>query len=78
VDANIWFGVLAPPGTPKEAVDAIQVQMSKVVNDPSAQARMRDLGLAPDLSNPKSFGDFVSSENQRWGAVIKAAGIKIE
>ena len=78
VDANIWFGVLAPPGTPKEAVDAIQIQLSKVVNDPAAQARMKDLGLAPDLSNPKGFGDFVNSENQRWGAVIKAAGIKIE
>ena len=78
VDANIWFGVLAPPGTSRDAIDAIQVQMSKVVNDPAAQARMKDLGLAPDTSNPRNFGEFVNSENQRWGAVIKNAGIKIE
>jgi len=78
VDADTWFGVLAPPGTPQPALDAIQVQMTKVVMDPAAQNRMKDLGLAPDLSNPKNFGAFVLSENARWGAVIKAAGIKIE
>lgn len=78
VDANIWFGVLAPPNTPQTAIDAIQVQMTKVVHDPSAQARMIELGLAPDLSDPRNFGGFVLSENQRWGSVIKAAGIKID
>jgi tripartite-type tricarboxylate transporter receptor subunit TctC len=78
VDANIWFGVLAPPKTPQAAIDAIQAQMTRVVHDPAAQARMIELGLQPDLSDPKGFAGFVLSENNRWGAVIKAAGIKIE
>jgi tripartite-type tricarboxylate transporter receptor subunit TctC len=78
VDANIWFGVLAPPKTPQAAVDAIQAQMTRVVHLPATQARMIELGLQPDLSDPKSFAGFVLSENNRWGAVIKAAGIKIE
>lgn len=78
VDANIWFGVLAPPGTPKDAVEAIQAQLTKVVHDPATQAKMKDMGLAPDTSPARQFGDFVNTENQRWGTVIKNAGIKIE
>lgn len=78
VNADIWFGVLAPPGTSALAVDALQGQMAKVVRDPATQNRMKELGLAPDLGNPRRFGEFVLSENQRWGSVIKAAGIKIE
>jgi len=78
VDANIWFGVLAPPKTPQPAIEALRAQMTRVVRDPAAQARMIELGLEPDLSDPGRFAEFVLSENNRWGAVIKAAGIKIE
>ncbi|VTU42012.1 Bug family tripartite tricarboxylate transporter substrate binding protein [Variovorax sp. RA8] len=78
VDANIWFGVLAPPKTPQPAIDVIQAEMTRVVHEPATQARMIELGLQPDLSDPRGFAGFVLSENNRWGAVIKAAGIKIE
>jgi tripartite-type tricarboxylate transporter receptor subunit TctC len=78
VDADIWFGVLAPPKTPQPAIDAVQAQLTKVVRDPATQARMIDLGLMPDLSEPARFGEFILSENGRWGSVIRAANIKIE
>jgi len=77
VDADIWFGVLAPPGTPQPAVEAIRRELGRVVQDPSVQARMIDQGLQPDSAGPAGFADFVKSENRRWGAVIQSAGIRI-
>lgn len=78
IDADTWFGVLAPPNTPQTAVDAIQAQIAKVVNDPAVKARMADMGYTPMTADPHAFASFVEAENARWGAVVKAANIKVE
>lgn len=78
VDANIWFGVLAPPGTPAAAVDVLRSRIVQVVRDPAAQQKMSENGFLPDLSDPALFGQFVRAEHARWGAVVRAAGIRIE
>ncbi|ANN67836.1 tripartite tricarboxylate transporter substrate binding protein [Bordetella bronchialis] len=77
VNGDIWFGVLAPPGTPQPAIDAIRAELGRVVADPGVQANMIQQGLQPDTSDPARFGDFIVNENHRWGAVVKAADIKI-
>lgn len=77
VNGDIWFGVLAPPGTPQPAITALRRELGRVVADPSVQKSMIEQGLQPDTSDPGRFGDFIKNENQRWGAVVKAADIKI-
>jgi len=77
VDADIWFGVLAPPGTPQPAIEAMRREFGRVVNDPAVQARMIEQGLQPDSAGAAGFADFVKAENHRWGAVIQSAGIRI-
>nr|WP_315595211.1 tripartite tricarboxylate transporter substrate binding protein [uncultured Cupriavidus sp.] len=78
VDADTWFGVLAPPNTPQAVVDAIQAQVVRATSKPEFRARLADMGYTPITVDPKRFGEFVQSENQRWGAAVKTARIKIE
>jgi tripartite-type tricarboxylate transporter receptor subunit TctC len=78
IDSDTWFGVLAPPGTPQPAIDAIQAQVTKVVNDPATRARFAEMGYTPFASDPRDFGRFVTAENARWGTIVKEANIKVE
>ncbi|WP_439668895.1 ABC transporter substrate-binding protein [Cupriavidus necator] len=78
VDADTWFGILAPPNTPQAVVDAIQAQVARVTSQPEFRARMADMGYTPITIDPKKFGEFVQIENQRWGAAVKAARIRVE
>jgi len=78
VDADTWFGILAPPNTPPAIVDAIQAQVMRVASQPEFRARMADMGYTPITIDPKKFGEFVQAENQRWGAAVKAARIRVE
>ncbi len=78
VNADTWFGVLAPPGTPKNIVDALQAQIVKAARDPKILARMTDMGYTPFKDDPNNFAKFVKTENARWGEVVKIAKIKVE
>ncbi|MDF3833222.1 tripartite tricarboxylate transporter substrate binding protein [Cupriavidus basilensis] len=78
VDADTWFGVLAPPNTPQAIVDTIQAQVVRVTSQAEFRSRMADMGYTPITIDPKKFGEFVQAENQRWGAAVKAARIRIE
>ncbi|AOY94694.1 hypothetical protein BKK79_22600 [Cupriavidus sp. USMAA2-4] len=78
VDADTWFGILAPPGTPQAVVDAIQAQVARVTGQADFRARLADMGYTPITIDPRKFGEFVQAENQRWGAAVKAARIRVE
>jgi tripartite-type tricarboxylate transporter receptor subunit TctC len=78
IDADTWFGVLAPPNTPQAVIDTIAAKVSKVTNDPAVKARFAELGYTPFYGDPRKFASFVESENSRWGAIVSAANIKIE
>lgn len=78
VDADTWFGVLAPPDTPQAIIEVLQAQVNKVVKDPATRARMANIGYTPSTIEPREFAAFVQAENIRWGAVVKAANIKVD
>jgi len=78
IDADTWFGVLAPPNTPQVVVDVIQAQVTRATSQPEFRARLADMAYTPITINPKKFGEFVQAEDQRWGAAVKAARIRIE
>jgi tripartite-type tricarboxylate transporter receptor subunit TctC len=76
VDADTWFGVLAPPRTPAAAVEAIRAQMVAAAADPRISARMAELGYTATNVPPESFGAFIQTEYARWGSVVRAAHIQ--
>ncbi len=73
-----WYGLWAPKGTPKEAVDAMRAEMAKALG--SDELRKAWNGLGTDTPNlyGDAFGKFVSSEVKRWAEVVKHSGAKLE
>lgn len=73
-----WYGLWAPKGTPKEAIDAMRAEMVKALGSDELRKAWNGLGTdTPDLYG-EAFGKFVSSEVKRWAEVVKHSGAKLE
>jgi tripartite-type tricarboxylate transporter receptor subunit TctC len=75
-DANGWYGVVAPAGTPRPAIERLNAEVRKAVASPELKARLDQEGAIPAAGTPEAFGAFIVSEIDRWGAVLKKAGIQ--
>jgi len=75
-EASTWTGLCAPKSTPTEVVDKLNKEINAGLADPKMKARIAELGAAVIPSSPGEFGRFVSSEIEKWGKVVKSAGIK--
>jgi tripartite-type tricarboxylate transporter receptor subunit TctC len=73
-----WYGLWAPKGTPKEAVEAMQAELKKAYA--SAEIKSAWEGLGTEIPNlwGDDFGKFVGNETKRWGDVVKAANVKMD
>jgi len=74
-----WIGIAAPAGTPKPIVDRLHAEMVKAVAMPDLQAAFAKQGMqvAPSAS-PEAFAQFMKSEHDRLGELIRRAGIQPE
>lgn len=72
-----WFGLVAPAQTPDAIVAKINAALRAALENPEVQASIRKLGVEPSASTPEEFGAFIQSEIRKWGAVIKAAEIRV-
>lgn len=75
---GVWNGVYAPKGTPKAVIDKLSAAIQQSITEPDFRKRMADLGstvYAPEQSTPAALGAQLKSEIERWGPVIKAAGV---
>jgi tripartite-type tricarboxylate transporter receptor subunit TctC len=77
-DTGVWWGFLAPAGIPAEVRAKLARDCAEAVKVPAVVERLRTLGATPVGSTPEEFADFMRAENEKWGPVIKAAGIKAE
>src|SRR5262249_17350684 len=68
-------GVFVPKGTPKEIVDLLQQQISKIVNAPDMKEKMVPLGFEPDGGSPDEFAAYIKAEIAKWKKVIADAHI---
>jgi tripartite-type tricarboxylate transporter receptor subunit TctC len=75
-EANVWYGIAAPKGTPSEIVDRLNRGVNTVLANPKLQARLIQLGGKPMPMTPAEFGELVARETAKWAKVIKEAGIK--
>ena len=73
-----WQGVFAPAGTPPAVVERLSRELAAIVRQPDVQATMRNLGVEPVGSSAATFADFQRSEIDKWGKVIRGAGITAE
>lgn len=73
-----WLGLGAPKGTPAEIVDRLNREVNAVLADPAIRSKMAEFGSEPFASTPAEFAKFIAEDADKWGKVVKAAGIKIQ
>jgi len=77
-DANAWFGVFAPAGTPPAVIERLHAEIVKILKETKVRQTLLGVGGEPVGSSPKEFGDFFRSEVEKWGKVIRAAKLQID
>jgi tripartite-type tricarboxylate transporter receptor subunit TctC len=75
-EASSLYGIGAPRNTPAEIVDKLNKEVNAALADPKMRARLADLGGTPLPGSPAQFGKLIVDETEKWGKVIKFAGIK--
>lgn len=77
-DINSWVGLLAPAKTPKPIVDKLNAELNAVLSDPAVRERLNGLGISATPGSAERFGQEIQRDLNRYGPVVKAAGIKLE
>lgn len=78
VEYAAWNGMLAPAGTPAEAVAWLNREIVKAVSSPEVNARLVGLGYEPVTNTVQQFGALIAAELDRFGKIIRDTGIKLE
>ncbi|WP_020203402.1 tripartite tricarboxylate transporter substrate binding protein [Cupriavidus sp. WS] len=73
-DVSIWFGLVAPQGTPRASVDKLAEAMRGVMQGPDLKPALAALGATPLAKTPAEFAAFIRQESERWGRTAKLAG----
>jgi tripartite-type tricarboxylate transporter receptor subunit TctC len=77
-EASSWFGIAAPKGTPADIVASLNRETNAGLADPIIKARLDDMGGMALTGSPADFGKLIVDETDKWGKVIRDAGIKAE
>jgi len=77
-EATIWLAMLAPAGTPAPIIQRLNSDIAKIMRSPETQKAMFDAGVEVSLSTPEALSQLMVSEMDKWGKVVKEAGIKLE
>jgi len=77
-EASTWYGVGAPRNTPAEIVERLNREINAALADPKIKARIADLGGTAFSGSPADFGRFIADETEKWGKVVRFAGMKSE
>jgi tripartite-type tricarboxylate transporter receptor subunit TctC len=75
-EASSWYGFGAPSGTPAAVIEKLDREIEAVLSDEKMKARFVDLGIEPMFMAAAEFAKFVVDEAEKWGKVVKFAGIK--
>jgi tripartite-type tricarboxylate transporter receptor subunit TctC len=77
-EASVFYGVAGPKGIPPEVVEILNKAFNAALADPKMQKRLADLGGEPMPMTPAEFGKLTADETEKWGKVVKAAGISVD
>jgi tripartite-type tricarboxylate transporter receptor subunit TctC len=75
-ETSSWFGIGAPAGTPAEIIDKLNRETNAGLADPTIRARLANMGCMELTGSAADFGKLIADETQKWGKVIRDAGIK--
>lgn len=77
-DISSWVGLLGPARLPSGIVQRLNTELQAVLNDPQVREKLTVMGISATPGTPQQFGDQIRNDLQRYEAVVKAAGIRLE
>jgi tripartite-type tricarboxylate transporter receptor subunit TctC len=77
-EASDWYGICTANSTPASTVDRLNKEINAGLADPKIKARLADLGGITAPGSPADFGKLIVEETEKWGKVVKFAGIKAD
>jgi tripartite-type tricarboxylate transporter receptor subunit TctC len=77
-EASAFFGIVAPKGTPPEAIAILNKEVNAALKDPGMQAKLKQLGGSPIPGTPADFGKLLADETAKWEKVVHAANLSID
>ncbi|HEU5296535.1 MAG TPA: tripartite tricarboxylate transporter substrate binding protein [Burkholderiaceae bacterium] len=78
LDVDMWFGVLAPKGTPKPLLERLNGELKSILALPEVRAAFETQGMTPAHSSAQEFGELIERDAVRWAEVIKAQRIRAD
>ena len=73
-----WFGLVAPTGTPREAIDRVNDAVRKALSEPELSAKLREFNAYVEPRSPAAFGELIQREAVLWGRVLGPLNIQID
>jgi tripartite-type tricarboxylate transporter receptor subunit TctC len=77
-EASVWYGLVAPAGTPKEIVTRLHRAVLAIMQEPAVRERMHSNDFVPTGLGPEEFAAFIREETVKWSKVVKALGLKAD
>jgi tripartite-type tricarboxylate transporter receptor subunit TctC len=77
-EADQWYGVVAPTGTPRDIVIKLNTQINLALNAPELKARLNNEGAIATPSTPEVFGELIVKEIARWQPVMTSGRVKAD
>jgi tripartite-type tricarboxylate transporter receptor subunit TctC len=75
---DIWLGVTMPAGVPQPIVAKVSAEIARVLNVPDVKGRLAPQGVDIETTSPQALAKLIRADYERWGKIIKAAGIKAD
>ncbi len=73
-----WTGIVAPAGTPKNVIDKLAKEITRIIRTPEMSKRLEEMGVDPMGGTPAEFGTLIRAETARFGKAVKESGAKAE
>ena len=78
VNVSLWYGLLAPAGTPRAVLEKLNRTVGQVLDTKEVTERLQAQGAEPMRGTPEAFATFMQKEMAKWAPVVRAANIKAE
>jgi tripartite-type tricarboxylate transporter receptor subunit TctC len=76
--SSVWVGILAPAGTPADIVQKLNREIVAILREPAMSARLVDQGFEVVAGTPEQFGQLIKADYDRFGVIVRKAGIKVD
>jgi tripartite-type tricarboxylate transporter receptor subunit TctC len=77
-EVGVWFGIVAPAGTPPDVLAKLNRELNKILGEADVKQKFADQGVDPVGGTPERFAEHIRTQIEKWGRVVKESGAKVE